>query len=101
MKIQRGVFFFIQQNFYNLKIPNEHLYFGFMGNGSVGGAFKFCIYQSPNILLQYDRRETGMVRDIITSLRSVKGRLKPTNRFHVRASVASLYNNPYVPRYAR
>ena len=56
------------------------------------GAFKFCIYQSPNILLQYDRRETGMVRDIITSLRSVKGRVNPTNRFHARTSIASLYN---------
>jgi hypothetical protein len=32
-----------------------------------------------------------MVRDIITSLRSVKGRVNPTNRFHARTSIVSLY----------
>jgi hypothetical protein len=32
------------------------------------------ILRANMILLQYNRGETGMVRDIITSLRSVKGR---------------------------
>ena len=54
MKIQRGGIFFIQQYFYNLKIPDEHLYFGFMGNGSVGGVQFLAFWEYFS--LQYDEK---------------------------------------------